>query len=300
MADNDRGATEASPGVDDDPGTADADAGGHRAAANPLRRYLRQLHLEVVTVQVVLIGVLAAIGWSLRPQSQGFHLIPDVGLQVILERPSNVAGFEETIVRSTDGAVKLVLRADYTLQGHGALRPWEFALYGVGHGHPCSPQQRFGSSRITGRELVGVPESATKQVDTARGVGTAAEADICWSPGGPVALSGSYLTAVFPLIFGGNSTLIDRTLYPNAGNLANYSFQSPTLPNGNHSAFWGWDLNTQSHDPLSVAAVNQSRNQTETYHTFLSGILFGVVGAGLIVLLSELLWPLSRRRDEAE
>jgi hypothetical protein len=285
--------------ADSDRGAADTDAGGRGARGGGFRRYLRRLHLEVVVAQIVIIVVLAAIGWSLRPPSRGFHLIPDVGLQVILERPSKVAGFEETIVRSSDGASKLVLRADYTLQGHGGPRPWEFALYGIGQGHPCARQQRFGTSRVTGRELVDVPETASKQVVTVGGVGTAADVAICWPSSGPVALSGSYLTAVFPLIFGGHSALIDRTLYPNAGDLANYSVQSPTPPNAIHSAFWGWDLNTQSHDPLSVAAVNQSRNQTESYDTFVSGILFGVVGAGLIVLLSELLWPLSRRRDEA-
>ena len=162
MADADRGATEADLGADGDPGAREAGTGAFRG-------YLRQLHLEVVVAQIVIIAVLAAIGWSLRPPSRGFHLIPDVGLQVILERPSKVAGFEETIVRSTDGAVKLMLRADYTLQGHGGPRPWEFALYGIGQGHPCARQQRFGTSRVTGRELVDVPETASKQVVTAGG-----------------------------------------------------------------------------------------------------------------------------------
>jgi hypothetical protein len=124
---------------------------------------------------------------------------------------------------------------------------------------------------------------------------------VCWSKGAPVSLSGSYLSALLPSVEAPypGTLRVTRTLYPDDGETTDFAIESTTQPTDTTPLAWQWSSRFGSTNPIRMAAVNVSGTQHDTYRGFLAGIVFGIAGGALITLISELVAPFSRRRDQA-
>jgi hypothetical protein len=92
---------------------------------------------------------------------------------------------------------------------------------------------------------------------------------------------------------------VTRVLNLASENTADFNIQSDPRPSGGTSSYWTW---TTADIPqvIELAAVSTSDAQLENNDAFYSGILFGVVGGAVIGLITELVVPLSRRREVRE
>jgi hypothetical protein len=258
---------------------------------------VHQFHLELVILLGLICVVLGLLGWWLRPPSTGFPDVPQ-GLSFSLAGGATGTGVDETLTRTSQGGATLDLEVDPVVDPSPSdnATPWTLQVSGLGSGRVCSPGQRLVHTVMK----VG---SDTGQVTVVHIVAVQGRGQVivsfCWSPGsaGPVALSGSYLSAQFPGFVGAGITSTYRQFYPNAGNGEDFIIQSQPQPTYEDANTWIWNGGTQPAEPLGVAAFNVSNNQHDTYRGFLSGIALGVAGAALIGLVTELLLPWSRRRD---
>jgi hypothetical protein len=123
--------------------------------------------------------------------------------------------------------------------------------------------------------------------------------ELCWASGGPVQISGAYLSArfipVLPSQF--ESLVLTRQLNLGEGTTADYSIQSAVQPSDPYTGGWQWAVRPLASAPLEVSAVNASETQHDTYRAFLSGILFGVAGGAAIALVQEFVAPFRARRE---
>jgi hypothetical protein len=131
-----------------------------------------------------------------------------------------------------------------------------------------------------------------------------------WNAGGPVNLSGPYLSARFPPLRGVSSAVpftdtppagdlamgsVTRRLALDGDNTANFAIQTDPHPTVSAPTSWSWTTK-DTPQVIQVAATNSSDTQRENNDAFYSGVLFGVVGGALIALVTELVVPLHRRR----
>jgi hypothetical protein len=90
-----------------------------------LIRYLREVHLELVGVLVVVVVALLTLGWSLRPQSSGYPPVPrDIGLGMGTN-PSlaSTNAADLTLVRTASNGAELAVNA-----GFSTFRTWSLVI----------------------------------------------------------------------------------------------------------------------------------------------------------------------------
>jgi hypothetical protein len=135
-----------------------------------------------------------------------------------------------------------------------------------------------------------------------------------WASDGPTRAKGAYLSASFPAIHGiaaqdgvavfeasdnevaGDlaTGTITRVLQITHGDTADFSLQSDPHPSASTEQSWTWTTQ-DSPQLIQVAAINTSDTQRENNNAFYSGILFGIAGAALVALITELVRPFGRR-----
>lgn len=133
-----------------------------------------------------------------------------------------------------------------------------------------------------------------------------------WSAASPVQANGAYLSARFPPVHGirvaeqtafaefdspGDQATgsVTRVLHLTDAVTQNFNIQSDPLPTVTNEQSWTW-INRNVPQAIQVAAINSSDLQHENNNALYAGVLFGVAGAALIALITELIGPFSRRK----
>jgi hypothetical protein len=283
--------------------------GAQGMATEPSRRqspgYIRQMHVELVILLIVICAGAAITGWSLRPQSSGFPSVPE-NLSLTLTG-QQVGTVHETLVRTPANGTMLELQGNDIDQSVAPTSTWSLSVGNLGPGRVCTPsvyvtsdgsaEVRLARYHLAHPPLVSVggPPVVFTDVVSSGFIYVV----LCWSSGGPVSLSGSYLSAQFPPVShaGPNSSVI-RTLIADAGDTGNFALESQAPPAGSSSGAWQWSSPLGVSAPtLRFSAINVSGTQHDTFRAFLSGIFFGIAGGAIITFLQELVVPFSRRRD---
>ena len=134
-----------------------------------------------------------------------------------------------------------------------------------------------------------------------------------WPAASPVQGEGAYLSARFPPVHGipvsqqlaladadaaGDqaSGSVTRVLHLTDALTQNFNVQSDPLPTVTNEESWTW-VNHDVPQAIQVAAINSSALQHENNNALYAGVLFGVAGAALIALITELIGPFSRRKS---
>jgi hypothetical protein len=253
--------------------------------------YFRQLHLELLAVLVVVFVVLMIVGWHLRPQSGGFPPIDD-GLGVSYTGPQ-LTGQQQTILLTPGGGSTLEVNGNSVGK---ATDSWRIAISGLVGG-------RFCGSDLAGQSIHPSAPSTTGIV--LHGTGDAFGLKLCWPTGGVADLNGAYLSAAFPFLLqnGSGFVVTYSPIYSlfganQSGNDRDWSFQSQA-PTSRAQMGWTWESGMNSDFPyFSVAAVNTNTSQHDSDLSFFSGVIFGVAAGALISVLTELVAPFTRRRDD--
>jgi hypothetical protein len=278
----------------------------HRVRARRRGGYVAQLHIELV---IILVGVCAAatvFGLSFRPQSGGFPSVPEnLSLSV---SGNHVQALSETLVRTPTNGSKLELVGS-DIQNYLPTERWSLSIGNLGAGTVCTPGGYIVDNGGAAEGVRVRPQHPTTPPQVSLGGPPVTFTDVhstgffyvvlCWSSGGPVNLSGSYLSAEFPSVVADTNGLsLSRTLVADAGDTSNFAIESEKAPTSAFSASWSWPLaRTVDASRLRFSAINVSGTQHDTYRTFLSGVFLGIGGGAVITLLQELVMPLSRRRD---
>lgn len=285
------------------------DDGGNASPA-PAPSYLSQLHLELIVALVAICAGLGVAGWLLRPQSGGFPSVPE---NIFLDVSGyKVDGVTETLTRTAGNGSVLDVEGDTSALSVPPKAGWEVTISRTGAGTAwldggrlCPPAQVTESD--SARAVASVVLARQRVTHSASSVGSGIDFNtniqstgliyvrVCWASGGPVRLNGAYLSAEFPSANYG-SVPVDMTLFPAAGDTADFAFQSQLTPTISTPSSWEWPSVSPT-SGLRVSVVNASLTQHESYLSFLSGVVFGIAGGALVTLLQELLTPLSRRRD---
>jgi hypothetical protein len=283
--------------------SSDSPAGAPRFS---FRRYVRSLHLIMVSVLIIVLVAFVVVGWALRPPTAGFPSVPsNLTMQVTA---TGVSTMTERLVLRSDGRARLVTESVQNPQG-----PTKVLLYDLHDGHVCTPKQTvsvngdvvheqptpaFTVKRIHQPLSLGAfggPQSWTR-VDS---VGPGVDVYVCWSHGGPVSQVGAYLSAQFApvsLLYG-RLHHVRSVLILKGANTADYSIQSPVTPLRTNPTSWAW-AQAASAQSIHLSAIDVTTSQHENHQAFLSGIALGIAGGALITILQELIAPFSRRKDE--
>jgi hypothetical protein len=264
--------------------------------------YFRQLHVELLSVLIIIFVVLVIVGWQLRPASGGFPSVDD-GLVLFYSGPA-LTGEAEGITLTPGGGSMLVLNGS----GTGS---WKVAVPGLDGG-------KFCGTDIQGERARAVVRTIGSSTETVVRGSNGFSLKLCWPKGGVADVDGAYLSAAFPTIeseqdapAGSGSRPAVRGAYAVPGGVTGYSpsydlsgtdqfgsdrdwsFQSQAP--ASRVGIWSWSPDVGS--PFGVAAVNTNISQHADYLSFLSGLLLGVAAGALISILTELVAPFSRRRD---
>jgi hypothetical protein len=285
---------------------------GHADGQAVSRRYVTEIHLELVAVLVVICVALGLFGWTLRPQSAGFPTVPENSSIFVTD--AGVTKVYTSLGRLADNGAQLTLLS-FQSSSTSAVTPapsqhWSVEIDNIGRGHICTPRyyvtgdggalEKLGKARITHPVLPTVTPGPVpyRTLVTSSGL---LYLRVCWPSGGPISLNGSYLSAQFPPENTETFSPIEvtRVLYPNAGDTADFVIQSPSEPSSVQPDSWQWPARVALGNPLHLSAINVSGTQHDSYRAFLSGIVFGIAGGALISLVAELVGPLSRRRERS-
>jgi hypothetical protein len=134
-----------------------------------------------------------------------------------------------------------------------------------------------------------------------------------WRSASPVQGMGAYLSARFPPVHGipvaeglaaadadapGDQATgpVTRVLHLTDALTQNFTIQSDPLPTVTNEQSWTW-VDHNLPQAVQVAAINASDLQHENNNALYAGVLFGVAGAALIALITELVGPFSRRKS---
>jgi hypothetical protein len=293
-----------------------------------MRAYVSQLHGVFVITLAVMVVALTLIGLAWLPSSGAFPAVTE-NVSVSANEPG-VTHFIEELSRVGNGSALVIEASD--LEPEPSAGNYTLFIENIGTATLCTPRYViFHNGGLVSvpisRQHLGpsqVPEtdgySARPGIDTVAAVTRTRPGDaspvqqqgvmsevtgsgfyyvrLCWASGGPVALSGSYLSAQLPAMdsFDSNPNIkVTRQLNPVAGDTANYVIQSISQPTSVTSSGWQWSGFPPS-EQITLSAVNVGGTQHDSYLAFLSGIAFGVAGGALITLIQELLTPLSDRR----
>lgn len=258
--------------------------------------YFRHLHIELLAVLVVVFVVLVIVGWHLRPQSGGFPPVDD-GLHLNYLGPM-LGGVSEGVTLTPGGGSKLTVSGEYATEGSGFANaePWKMQI-----SHPAGG--RFCGTAVGERTHV----TALRTNGLTTGIvvhGTAAPAGfvyltLCWTTAGVADLNGAYLSATFPGLESDDEAGVTEyaPMYglsgtSELGTAKDWTFQ--TQAPATEQSGWSWPSGA---GPFGVAAVNTNTSQHDENLAFFSGVILGVAAGALISILTELVAPLSRRRD---
>jgi hypothetical protein len=260
--------------------------------------YFRQLHLELLAVLLIVFVVLVIVGWHLRPQSGGFPPVDD-GLQLNYLGPMLGDGVSESITLTPGGGSILVLSGEYATAASGIFNPhpWQMQISDLAGGRFCGTDVGERTHVTAFR-----PNGSTTGIDVH---GKAPPAGfvylkLCWATAGVANLDGAYLSATFPALDSNDEAGVigysPTYLLSGAsllGTSKDWTFQ--TQAPASRTADWSWPADA---GPFSIAAVNTNTSQHDDYLTFVSGVILGVAAGTLISILTELVAPFSRRRDD--
>jgi hypothetical protein len=270
------------------------------------RTYIDQLKGVLVVVLAVIVTALTIVGIVFLPSSGGFPSV--VNNMTLSVEETGFPAVNEVIDRVGNGSTLTIQGAD-TNPTDQHNQPYSVFIYNIGSAYLCTPdsvvvngggnsfpvphQHLQGSLPSTGGngEVTSISEVTGHGYLFVR---------MCWKSRGPVALSGSYLSAQFPGFGGYGSTssyAVTHQLNPVAGNTSNYLLQSIEQPTSVIPTGWQWSGYPRVL-PIAVSAVNTSATQHDSYLAFLGGIAFGVAGGAAITLIQELLAPFSGRRRQ--
>lgn len=285
---------------------------GHDESPTP-PGYFAQLHLEYLAVLIVLCVALSIIGWSWRPPAGGFPHIPGtLAIGVYARTP----GITESLRPAGKlGGSSMSIVANDIRDEEGETARWDVVVDNLGHGRVCTPSayayRGAGAAYAftIPRARVFVPRyestSGAYALEEISGRGPL-YVKLCWASGGPLAVNGPYLSALLPpALFGASLTTpapevqnVIRVLALEPGDdTANYTVTSPFPPSSTAPGYWVWSGAVSFDNGIRIAATDTSTTQSESYRTFVSGIVFGIAGGAFVALLQELLMPFSRRRD---
>lgn len=259
--------------------------------------YFRQLHLEMLAVLVVVFVVLVIVGWHLRPHSGGFPPVDD-SLHLNYLGPM-LGGVSESVTLTPGGGSKLTVSGEYATEGSGIANTesWKMQIL-----HPAGG--RFCGTAVGER----THETVLRTNGVSTGIvvhGTAAPAgfvylNLCWAKAGVADLNGAYLSATFPGLVSDDAAGVAEYSPTYAlsgasqlGTAKDWTFQTQAPAFG--LTDWSWPSGA---GPFSVAAVNTNTTQHDDNLSFFSGVILGVAAGALISILTELVAPLSRRRDD--
>jgi hypothetical protein len=325
----------------DEPARAD----GEPAKERLRDRYLRQVHVALVTALVIICVALGIVGWQLHPGSSGFVSIPQPlsilvsGSKFVVTETMRQTGDGGAVVRiSTLGGPRYTPLKDSepisrvfgpTGAGPEALstapvatldgtpipnHSWAFLVLHPGAARPCADDQRYRAGAVKlpfqpPQPALVVAPPPPGPIETTGDYVAPPALCLRWSTAAPVGLSGPYLSARFPPLRGTTGIFtqiaepgdvgaqsVTRVLSLSSGNTADFNIQTDPHPDGFAPTYWTW-VTGNSPQVVQLAAVNTSQVQRENNNAFYSGILFGVVGGALIALITELVMPLSRRRE---
>lgn len=202
-----------------------------------LTGYVRQIHVELIAVLVIICSVLALYGWTLRPQSGGFPAVPE-NLSITVT-DSGVKHVSEMLNRTPGNGARLVLTQTIVQNSVQPTARWTVEVDNIGNGHVCTPSSyvyngsasfvyKLSPERVTHPRVQAsvTPGPLPKLTDIA-GSGFL-YVWLCWDSGAPVSLNGSYLSAQFPAIQAPYPKVlaVTRELTPGAGETADYAIQS--------------------------------------------------------------------------
>jgi hypothetical protein len=263
--------------------------------------YFRQLHVELLAVLVVVFVVLVIVGWHLRPSSGGF---PPVNDGLVLYYSGTALTKESEIITLTPGGGSTLSVAG---DSPAASDSWKMTISGLAGGRFCGTGIKGVRAQV---KVVPTSGSSTETVVRAKESGGFILM-FCWPTGGVADIDGAYLSAAFPMIESeGAPTVSGRVAIPGGVAAYNPSYQLlgvdqfgsdrdwavQTQAPASRVGAWSWSSDVGS--PFSVAAVNTNTSQHDDYLTFLSGVILGLAAGALISILTELVAPLSRRRDD--
>lgn len=271
---------------------------------------MREVHLQMVTLLLVVFVGLVVGGWLLLPPSSGFPKVPE-NISFDFQQ-DGVNAISETLSRTPSNGAVLEMHSASSVVGGGT---WTLQIADLDGGRVCDPSHLPGESlrqpRVAHRQDVpltytgGGAQLAPLDLTTIESSGVF-YVRLCWRSDGPISLNGAYLSAQFPTvgIFGGfagklagtTAAPTDLTLMPEFGETADYTIESLTEPSLSGAGGWGWS-GSDAATPVRVSAVDQSEQQAESLHGFLAGLLLGVGGGALIAVAQELAAPFTRRQD---
>jgi hypothetical protein len=271
--------------------------------------YVNRLHVVGIITLALLTGGLAVFAWSLRPASGSFPVLETNMTSALTSSVPGGAHLEmtESITHNPDGGGTMILKEPLTNVPQTGR--WTADFFALDEGwRLCTPRVlslEDGSAieQLEPQYVRTVMSITSTNPAFARPIeihGSGAfYIKLCWASGGPVQVSGAYLSARFvPVITSlGQSLVLTRLLNLGDGTTADYSIQSAVQPSDPYTVGWKWAVRPVASEPLEVSAVNASETQHDTYRAFLSGILFGVAGGAAVALVQELVAPFRARRE---
>lgn len=129
-----------------------------------------------------------------------------------------------------------------------------------------------------------------------------ANLSLCWHASPPGQVTGAYMTALFPQTSVAGKTVVNQYLQigPAMSNaLVGWTQQSGNPASDITAGQWAWRpvLIAGMTDSNLIYATNVSSLQRETSNGFISGILLGIAGAGLFIVMQELVLSAYRRKQ---
>jgi hypothetical protein len=267
-----------------------------------LKEYLNKIHKVWVVALIVMTTGFTTIAWNLQPSAVGPISVPSSSLYFKLRETPVASDLRITetllLLGGTKSDLSVYISSDPP--AGSKILHWQLSAYGF-QGHICK-----GSSG----EMAGTQRSFGNGVSTITGESEGPEEgqvliDLCWSGVNysPGSLNGSFLSALVPEFYlpGRNFDKLTRSVQIgsnfNSAALQEYSIQAGSQPTHLWPNTWEYD----EADPYTgtiVYAVNIAGLQEDSHNAFLSGVLFGVAGAGLIALLQELTVSAGKRREK--
>jgi hypothetical protein len=280
------------------------------------RNYRRSLHGWLVIVALAIFGITLGFGLSFRPTS-GPPIAQVPHSLMIIQTDEYTPDLHMMIQYGLSGTatdVGSVYRITISFAGYfpGGHSDWRVNLsrpfpQSSTQWYPCHGARNVGLTAITrgkhkgGWTFTGSTRFASNldaRPADSKPSDQGGEIGLCVSGAQPVVNNDPYMTAEFPVLayipegaatdYSTTSTQTDSL----SGNLIDYSLQSGPSPENMWSEEWDWEpaygLDAQESD-LGITAVNLPELNSGNQSAFLSGILFGVAGAALLAVVSELL-----------
>ena len=285
----------------------------------------------MIVALVVIIVVIAGIGWIYRPGTTAYPVVPH---GMVISVTGEVKGLTLELTRQPDRSATLVIYDDGLIDYTKGVTPggWSIQYSGAGPATVCNPStgtipipphtSAFDSTplqipKVTHGPAVALPDTyvapgTVRVAPVSRAAGLYLR--LCWSSDAPIALNGAYLSAQLPTVQVGNGSAsggvavpVTESVVANAGDTSTYSVQTNASLTSSDADSWTWATQAvptpvsfeSSVAPISLSAVDVAKTQHQASQEFFAGVLLGVAGGAVITLVMELV-PDRRRGSTAE